>query len=111
MSTDSPAIGQAPVAAAKPLTMTEVIELLIKHYGFHEGKFDLLLEYQFGVGAFGPTPETVNPGVMIGIAKLGLTPATQQGPLTVDASAVNPLSSATKKKAKQPPHSPKTSNA
>jgi hypothetical protein len=70
--------------------MKEVTELLIKHYGFHEGMFDLLLEYQFGVGAFGPDPESVTPGAMIGISKLGLARAIQLGPLTVDASVVNP---------------------
>jgi hypothetical protein len=79
--------------------MKEVTELLIKHYGFHEGKFDLLLEYQFGVGAFGPTPESVNPGLMVGIAKLGLARAAQSGPLTVDAAEVNPVSRAKKRKA------------
>lgn len=91
MSTELPILGQPPVAVATPLAMREVIELLIKHYELHEGKYDLLLEYQFGAGAFGPTPETVNPGVMIGIAKLGLTRAEKTGPLTVDASLVNPL--------------------
>lgn len=90
MSTDPPVLGRPPVAAGTPLTMRELAELLVRHYGFHEGKYDLLLEYQFGVGAFGPTPETVNPGAMIGIAKIGLTPAAQLGPLTVDAAKVNP---------------------
>lgn len=80
------------------MTMKELSALLIKHYGFHEGKFDLLLEYQFGVGAFGPTTESVNPGVMVAIAKLGLTPAAQTGPLTVDASEVNPRPSTKRKK-------------
>lgn len=91
MSTETPILGHAPVAVATPLAMRDVIALLIKHYGLHDGNYDLLLEYQFGAGAFGPTPETVNPGVMIGIARLGLTRAEQVGPLTVDAGAVNPL--------------------
>ena len=93
-------VGQPPVAAATPLTMKEVASLLVKHYDFHEGKFDLLLEYQFGAGAFGPTPETVSPGVMIGITKLGLTPSAIPGPLTVDASEVNPAPAARTKRAK-----------
>jgi hypothetical protein len=100
MSTETPILGHPPVPVATPLAIREVIELLIKHYGLHEGKYDLLLEYQFGAGAFGPTPETVNPGVMIGIAKLGLTRAEKVGPLTVDAGTVNPL--VTTKGAKKP---------
>jgi len=90
MSTDTPDLALPPVATGKPLTMKEVAALLVKHYDLHEGKFDLLLEYQFGAGAFGPTPETVNPGVMIGISKLGLTQSAQPGPLTVDAAEINP---------------------
>ena len=90
MSIEPPVLAQPPVPTGKPLTMKEVAALLVKHYALHEGKFDLLVEYQFGAGAFGPTPESVNPGVMIGIAKLGLTQSAQPGPLTVDAAEVNP---------------------
>ena len=90
--------------------MKEVAELLVKHYGFHDGKFDLLLEYQFGAGAFGPTPETVNPGVMIGIAKLGLTPSAQPGPLTVDAAQVNPAPQSHSKR-KKTQHTPPRGDA
>lgn len=90
MSTDSPQRIQAAVPAAPPLAIKELVALLIKHHGFHEGQFDLLLEYQFGVGAFGPSPAEINPGVMIGIAKLGLTRSVKPGPLTVNAADVNP---------------------
>lgn len=98
MSTETLALTLPPVATGKPLTMKEVAALLVKHYDLHEGKFDLLVEYQFGAGAFGPTPETVNPGVMIGIAKLGLTQSAQPGPLTVDAAEINPPPSQPRKK-------------
>lgn len=98
MSTETLALALPPVATGKPLTMKEVAALLVKHYDLHEGKFDLLVEYQFGAGAFGPTPETVNPGVMIGIAKLGLTQSAQPGPLTVDAAEINPPPSQPRKK-------------
>jgi hypothetical protein len=70
--------------------MLEVSALLVRHYGIHEGKFDLLVEYQFGVGAVGPDKENLHPGVMIGIAKLGLSPSANPGPLTIDAADVNP---------------------
>ena len=79
--------------------MKAVTELLIKHYGFHDGKFDLLVEYQFAAGAFGPTVESVNPGIMVGIAKLGLAQAVHSGALTVDAAEVNPAPRAKTRKA------------
>lgn len=70
--------------------MKEVAELLVRHYDLHEGLFDLLLEYQFAFGNFGPSPAQITPGAMIGLAKLGLTRVDKVGPLTVDAAQVNP---------------------
>ncbi|AGX88413.1 hypothetical protein Cenrod_2354 [Candidatus Symbiobacter mobilis CR] len=70
--------------------MKEVAELLVKKYGLHEGLYDLLLEYQFAFGNFGPTPAQITPGAMIGLAKLGLTRVDKLGPLTVNAAQVNP---------------------
>lgn len=90
MSTDVARKAQVAVPAADPLTIKEIVALLIKHYGFHEGQFDLLSEYQFGLGAFGPSPESITPGVMVGLTKLGLIRAPNPGPLTVDAAEVNP---------------------
>jgi len=90
MSTESLTPPQAPVPVATPLSMKEVAELLVKQYGLHEGLYDLLLEYQFAFGNFGPTPAQITPGAMIGLAKLGLTRVEKVGPLTVDAAQVNP---------------------
>ena len=82
MSTDPANKVQVAIPAAAPLTSQEVVTLLIKHHGFHEGTFDLLLEYQVGMGAFGPSPEKMTPGVMIGLSKFGLTRAATLGLLT-----------------------------
>ena len=97
MSTETPVAPNNPIPAGTPLSMKEVAELLVKHYGLREGLFDLLLEYQFAFGNFGPTPSQVTPGAMIGLAKLGLARATQVGPLTVDAAEVNPAPKTRKK--------------
>lgn len=97
MSTEAPIAPINPIPAGTPLSMKEVAELLVKHYGLREGLFDLMLEYQFAFGNFGPTPSQVTPGAMIGLAKLGLTRATQIGPLTVDAAEVNPAPKTRKK--------------
>ena len=94
MSTENPVLGAAPIQVGKPLSMKEVAALLIKHYGVHEGQFDLVIEYQFGAGAVGPNPASPVPGVMIGITKLGLAKSLKPGPLTVDAAEVNPATSA-----------------
>lgn len=97
MSTERVVLGKPVDPAGPPLSMQEVIALLVRHYGLHEGTFDLLLEYQFGIGAVGPTKEELHPGVMIGLAKMGLSRTEQPGPLSVDASVVNPRGKGRKK--------------
>ena len=90
MSTESLTPSVVPVPVGTPLSMKEVAELLVKQYDLHEGLYDLLLEYQFAFGNFGPTPTQITPGAMIGLAKLGLTRVEKLGPLTVDAAQINP---------------------
>lgn len=74
------------------LSIKELTELLIKTNGIHEGKFELSVEFQIGVGVVGPSPETVVPGAMVGVNRVGLTQSIVEGPNTVDASLVNPKS-------------------
>lgn len=73
-----------------PLSMRELTEVLIKHYGIHEGRHDLMIAYQIGMGGVGPDNANISPGVMIGISKVGLMPSPNDGPNTVDAAIVNP---------------------
>lgn len=97
MSTDNNGAITLPVAIDQPLSTRELATVLIKHYGLHEGCFDLLVEFQIGVGAVGPDPATPAPGVMIGVSKIGLMPSKNKGPTTVDAAIVNPSKKARKK--------------
>jgi hypothetical protein len=79
-------------------TLKELAELLIKKNKLHEGRFDLSIEFQIAVGGVGPTPETVVPGAMIGVKRIGLLRTELDGPHTVDASIVNPKKIAVRKK-------------
>lgn len=79
-----------PTPIAEPLSLKELTTLLIKNYGLHEGHFDLLIEFQIGMGAFGPTPESMAPGAAVSISKIGLAKSAQIGDRSVDASVVNP---------------------
>jgi len=72
------------------LTLRELAAVLVRHYDLHEGEFDLLVEFQIGVGAVGPDPAAPSPGAMIGVSKVGLMPANAKGPTTVDAAQINP---------------------
>lgn len=76
------------VAVGTPLTMRELTEMLVKHYGLTCGLFDLLVEFQIGTGTVGP-PDNPVPGAMIGFSRLTLVPASKIGPGTVDAADVS----------------------
>jgi hypothetical protein len=88
-----------PEAAFEPLSILELTTLLIKHYDVHEGIYTPLIEFQIGVGAVGPRPESQYPGAMIGVAKVGLAKAKTLGPSTVDAAEANPRKKKPKKQA------------
>ena len=90
MSTDAPVPIPTPVPVGTPLGIKEVTAALIKHYDLHEGLYDLYLEYQLAFGNFGPVPSQVVPSAVVGVSKLSVTKVAQNGPLTVDASEVNP---------------------
>jgi hypothetical protein len=91
MSTDAPTIIASPVPVGTPLGIKELTAALVKHYDLHEGLYDLYLEYQFAFGNFGPSATQVVPSAVVGLSKLGVTKVSQTGPLTVDASEVNPV--------------------
>lgn len=91
--------GTPPGAVGNPLTMRELATVLVKHYGLHEGRYDLLIEFQIGMGLFGPNPEMTNPGAMVSVRKIGLIKSSPvDSPMTVDASLVNPLNKTRSKK-------------
>lgn len=81
---------KAPEMVADALTMRELAAVLVKHYGLHEGRYDLTIEFQVGVGSVGPDKGPRAPGVAVGIAKIGLSRSTAEGPMTVDAAESNP---------------------
>lgn len=96
MSTD---LAQAHQAVESPLSMRELSEVLVKHYGLHEGSFDLLIEFQVGMGLVGFDPINTNPGAMIGVSRIGLIPALVISHTTVDAAVINPAKKSRKKSA------------
>ncbi len=90
MSTDQTIVPNSIEASPPPLELKKITEILIKHYGLHEGKFDILIEFQIAVGVMGPEPKSALPGALLGVAKLGVARSVADGPTTVDAALVNP---------------------
>jgi len=89
MRTESQAVMSA-APAIDPLSMRQLTEVLIRHHGLTEGLFDLLVEFQIGTGAVGPDKDRLLPGAMIGLARVGLSPAKVRGPNTLDAAELQP---------------------
>lgn len=98
MSTETNVAIQPPEPVEQPLSMRELATLLVKHYGLHDGFFDLMIEFHIGVGTVGPRPDALAPGAMVGISRVGLTKTEKLGPTTVDAAVVNPPKPSVRKK-------------
>jgi len=83
-------------------SLIELTEILVKHQKLHEGLYNLSLEFQLGVGAVGPTPELICPGVMIGVSGIGLSKTEKEKTNihTIDAAKVNPAPKKRTKKSK-----------
>jgi hypothetical protein len=75
----------------EPLSLKQVTELLVKHYGLHDGCWDINLEVQVALGSFGPSRERALPGGALTISRIGLTrvPADVKGPNTINAAEVD----------------------
>lgn len=80
------------VDGPEPLSLKELTTLLVRHYDFHEGIWDLSVEMRIGAGPVGPTPEAVLPSTIVSVSRIGLQKAVQLGPTVVDAAVVNPKS-------------------
>lgn len=84
------------------LSLKEVGEALVKHLGLHDGLYDVSIEFNLAVGQVGPSPETVLPGAIVGISRIGLSKAKSKSPNTIDANEVNPAKSIKKVPPKAP---------
>jgi hypothetical protein len=81
-----------PEASSYIFKHREVVELLIKKAGVHEGNWMLLVTFGFGAGNMGPMPEEMSPGAFVAVTSIGIQQAPPDAPaaLTVDAALVNP---------------------
>ncbi|MBI2716932.1 MAG: hypothetical protein HYX37_21165 [Rhizobiales bacterium] len=73
----------------------DLIELLIKNAGIHDGRWSLLLNLSVGTGHMAVPPDQTGPGVMVVVTSVGLQ-RLQDGidagkdAIVVDATEVNP---------------------
>lgn len=72
----------------------ELVEMMVKQAGLHEGKWVLSVTFGFGAINGGPTAEQTMPTGVVGVQSIGIQKAQAESPavLTVDAAVVNPAS-------------------
>ncbi|MGX9431415.1 MULTISPECIES: hypothetical protein [Bradyrhizobium] len=70
----------------------EILELMVKKAGLHEGKWMLMVSFNFAAANFGPSPEEMVPGGIVAVNSIGLQKAPPEAPpsLVIDAAEVNP---------------------
>jgi hypothetical protein len=70
----------------------ELLELMIKKAGVHEGKWIVMANFGFSPGNFGPAPDQMTPGTVVAILQMGIQRAGAETPteMVVDAAQVNP---------------------
>jgi len=89
-------------SSQKPImfSILHLTEMIVKQENLHEGLYNLAFEFQVAVGTVGPEIETLYPGAMIGVSKIGIsrTDPEKKNIYTVDAAEVNPVVKPRKKK-------------
>src|SRR5215217_4250382 len=75
-------------------THKELVTLLVKERGIHEGRWVLLLNFGMAPANMGPNDDFISPGMMFGVTSIGIQreppDVTSASSLVVDAAEVNP---------------------
>lgn len=81
-----------PEASQYLFAHKELVELMIKKAGIHEGKWVLLVNFGFTAINGGPSPDQMVPAAVVGVQSIGIQKAALDSPsgLVVDAGEVNP---------------------
>jgi hypothetical protein len=69
---------------------TEIVELLLKRQGIHEGIWGLFVKFGLGAANVGATEAELNPAAIIPVLEIGLQKFEKVTNISVDASVVNP---------------------
>jgi hypothetical protein len=78
-------------------TNKELLALLVKEAGIHDGKWMLLVNFGFSAANVGTSPDQASPAAMVALLSLGIQKAQPDSPpsLVLDAAEVNPGKSST----------------
>ena len=68
----------------------ELIAMILKERGIHDGMWTLSVEFQLGVGFAGTQPSQALPTAMASVSRIGIARANEQGGISFDAAELNP---------------------
>lgn len=68
----------------------ELVQVLIKHQGLHEGLWMLYVEFGLGAINAGPSDDELLPSAVVPVKTIGIQKGEKENNLTVDAAKVNP---------------------
>jgi hypothetical protein len=71
-------------------THREVVTILLKERGIHEGIWGLAVNFGLGVGNTGPNEKEISPTAMVALMGIGIQKFPELNALAVDAAVVNP---------------------
>ncbi len=69
---------------------TEIVELMLKKMGIHEGIWALFIRFGIGASNVGPSESELNPAAIIPVLEIGLQKFEKETNVSVDAAKVNP---------------------
>lgn len=85
-----PGLTPPPGLVGEPLSARQLVEVLIRHYGLNEGRYELVLGFQIGAGPVGQQPGDRMPGIIIGLQSVGLAATKGGTDDAIDAASVAP---------------------
>jgi hypothetical protein len=88
--TKSPSSSAQPSKELPPVSVRELTELLVRHYGLTEGRWVLGMNFVVKTGNLEVETGQRLPGVLTSINAFALARVTGDGPEVVDAALVNP---------------------
>lgn len=84
--TTEPDSGRQPVGNL--LTLREITELLIRHYGLKDGHYEPSFEFTFNAGQAGPSEDAIMPTAFVAISRMGLVRVDTPTKISVDAGTI-----------------------
>lgn len=74
---------------------TEIVEMLIKKQGIHEGVWGLFVRFGFNATNVGPTEGDLMPAAILGVIEIGLQKFEKESNISLDAGKINPVPAGT----------------